>query len=212
MNRAFILCRPSDYSLAILCKERMTDLGWLAAIMIDPSEWDAVPENELHASYGTQGRGMFGRICALGISDGILSYSHPNDVVMKIDCDVRLSPEMSEWFKSGEKARCLKINRRTCIAWGGVWSATREHLVEAYKHISDSEECRCPESVLHIRGLNLTRGVELHETEMAQEWLPENNTEFAHVTTLPIARGIDRQGAGKALFGHHLSVDGGLAL
>jgi len=197
MTRAFIVSRPTDIDLARACKARMKDLGWEASIMVDPREWESVPDDTISAKYSTLGRGMFGNACATGITDGIIENSQPGDVVMKMDCDIWISHEASDWFSSPTKARATRIMYRKNIAWGGCWSATREHLQAARITADTIGRCNCPESYLNLHALALTEPrLEYHGT-LATQW---EGGERGFVATLPITRRRHRQTEGLALF------------
>ena len=200
---AFILSRPRDYTIATACRERMHQLGWTAHILIDPTEWETPPPEALPAPYGTQNRGMFGNDCALAIMDGILNHSRPGEIVMKMDCDIWLSPEAAEWFANAtHKARAMKIHYRQLMPWGGMWSTTREHLQAARAHSTTYARCRCPESGLNLKALHQTEpSLELMPHAIVQQWTPGEEKNLA--ATLPITRRYNRTTEALALFLDH---------
>ena len=200
MIRAFIVARPADYFLAEAAQAHMVNHGWHAKIMLDAAEWVYPPETAILASYVTR-IGMYGNACATGILDGILENSEPDARVLKMDCDVWIDSEISEWFQHGEKAKCAMLTtRRKPLAWGGIWSADHGHVVEARGIIH--EKCPCPESVLNLRALNMTRGLEIHPTITVHEW--ENDGIRKGITTIPVIRKVGRVHSGKTLFGIHI--------
>lgn len=197
MIRAFIVARPADYWLAEAAKKHMISRGWHAKIMLDAAEWDHPPELDILASYATK-LGMYGNDCATGILDGIIGNSEPGDRVLKMDCDVWIDEEISDWFRHGEKAKCAMLTtRRMPLAWGGIWSADHDHVVEARGIVH--AKCPCPESVLNLRSLNMTRGLEIHSTITVHEW--ENDGVRKGITTIPVIRKVGRVHSGKTLFG-----------
>jgi hypothetical protein len=199
MKRAFILCRPADMQIARACQKRMQALGWIASVMIDRSEWPELPENVILADYGTQGRGMFGNKCANAIMDGIIANSHPGNVVMKMDCDVWISDEANDWLWQAGKAKTYSVEYGGKIQpWGGMWSATHEHVVAARVTADTLERCRCAESYLNLKALHLTApGLHVNPTLVTQ-WEPGGS--LGVVATLPITRRKNRGDEGLALF------------
>lgn len=199
MKRAFILCRPSDMPIARACQAHMRALGWHADIMIDPREWSEMPSDTIPGYYGTQGRGMFGNACAAAILDGIIMHSHPGDVVIKMDCDVRISPEASEWLSQAGQAKAMQVEYWGKIqSWGGMWSATHEHAVEARAHADSLKRCQCAESYLNLKCLHQTSpGLEIRQ-ELVAQWQPGEPRGF--VATLPITRRADRVVEGLRIF------------
>lgn len=199
MNRAFILCRPADMAIARACQNHMQELGWIASVMIDRNEWPELPENVILADYGTQGRGMFGNKCANAIMDGIIAHSSPGDVVMKMDCDVRLSAAADSWLWQAGQAKTYSVEYGGKIQpWGGMWSATHEHVVAARVTADTLDRCKCPESYLNLKALHLTPpGLHVNPTLVTQ-WEPGG--QWGEVTTLPITRRKNRGDEGLALF------------
>ena len=198
-KRAFILARPRDIEIAEACKKRMTDLGWDAVIMVDPTEWETPPAGSVHAAYGTQNRGMFGNACASAIMAGMIAGSQPGDVVMKMDCDVWLSSEIAEWLgNASQKARALRIHYRQLMPWGGMWAATREAVIAANEHAETFARCRCPESGLNLKALAQTSGLELYPDIVVTQWAEGQDRGAA--ATLPICRRTNRSSEGLALF------------
>jgi hypothetical protein len=199
MKRAFILCRPADMQIARACQNRMQALGWIASVMIDRGEWPELPENVILADYGTQGRGMFGNKCANAIMDGIIAHSHPGDVVMKMDCDVWISDEANDWLSQVGQAKTYSVEYGGKIQpWGGMWSATHEHVVTARVTADTLERCRCAESYLNLKALHRTPPL-LHVNEtLVTQWEPGGS--LGIVATLPITRRKNRGDEGMALF------------
>ena len=198
MKRAFILSRPVDIKIAYACQSRMRALGWDAQIMVDPSEWDELPEDVITANYATQKTGMYGNACATGILEGIIDHSQPGDIVMKMDCDVWLSSSASDWFSSPEKARMMTVIYERKILWGGAWSARHEHVVEALRLSKEQARCSCAESYLNLKALKESRGFDIHPTEMFQQWV--EGAELSYAATLPIMKRRGRFEAGIAMF------------
>lgn len=195
--RAFILCRPFDMPIARACQKRMKELGWIASVMVDPREWETLPDDVVCSNYSTLGHGMYGNDCAANIVSGILNHSNPGDIVMKMDCDVWLSDEANEWFTSAVKAKGLRVTLRGNLAWGGAWSATYEHLLRAQDKAKTFKRCRCPESFANLKALALTEpGIEYHPTKVTQ-WAGGDR---GVVSTLPIFRRQNRLTEGLALF------------
>jgi hypothetical protein len=207
-NKAFILTNQRDIYLAKVCLRHFLDRGWDSYLLIDPTEWSGVslPERSVPAGYSTNGRGMFGIPCALGISDGILRYSNPGDVVLKTDCDVWISQLLSEWFSKTTNARALKMHRKkTLQPWGGCWAATYENLQQARKYIANMDSCPCPESMLHLLGFSKSHGLNLHSMWYAWE---NGGSEMVseHLVTLPIAKSINRLHDGLSMYAAQSSV------
>lgn len=198
MIRAFILARPHDYWMAEKCRDRLNKQGWEARIMIDPKEWEAAPESALHASYSPGIKGMNGNAVALGILAGIITHSNYGDRVMKLDCDVWLDDEQAAWMADGDAAKCYMLYRdgKRPLAWGGIWSATRDHVLQAIEY--PQERCACPESVLNVRALHMTRGIVTHPTVSVTQWEPEMPK--LEICTLGIVRSIPRRAHGTQLF------------
>lgn len=198
MSRAFILSRKGDYWLAEKCRDRLNAQGWSAFIMIDPKEWDSAPEEALHASYSPGIKGMNGNKVALGILAGILAHSNHGDRVMKMDCDIWMSDEIAQWLAYGDAAKCFMLHRpgKRSLAWGGIWSANRDHVEQAIAF--ENEKCNCPESVLNVRALHKTRGILAHPSISITEW--EIGMPRSGICTLPIVRTNPRVATGKALF------------
>ncbi len=198
MNRAFILSRPLDYWMAILCAGRLNSQGWTAQIMIDLTEWQVQPLGSVCASYNPKGRGMLGNEVAEGIMRGMLDHSQDGDLIAKFDCDIWLSDAASEWLQSGEIARCFKLKRphRDDLEWGGCWAAKREQVVNALAF--ENRKCRCPESVLNLIALQNTGGFEMHDSFFATEYFIGDKR--SDVSTTPITRKYPRMEIAVALF------------
>ena len=167
--------------------------------MIDRSEWSELPESVILADYGTQGRGMFGNKCANAIMDGIIAHSSPGDGGMKMDCDVWLSNEANEWLSQAGQAKTYSVEYRGRIQpWGGMWSATHEHVGAARVTADTLDRCKCAESYLNLKALHLTSpGLHVNPTLVTQ-WEPDG--QWGEVTTLPITRRRNRGEEGLALF------------
>jgi len=195
MKKAFILSRPSDFCIAQDCQNRMISLGWNARIVIDPREWQTAPESCLHAPYGA-GNGMFGNRCALAIVDCILTNSTHGDVVMKMDCDIWLSQEASEWFSIPTKAKALRVHYGKLQTWGGCWSSTREQLIEAREIAETFEKCNCAESFLNLKAFCMTKS-KLEVGEIVNQW---TSGERGFAATLPISKTQDRKHLAMQLF------------
>ena len=197
MKTAIILCRPIDLPIAVACRQRMTDLGWAAKIMIDPSEWEALPADVVHGSYGTKGRGMFGNDCAMAILDGMIANSAGSEVVMKMDCDVWISEEASQWFQTRDNGRAMKVHYHKTQVWGGCWSATRDQLLKARIAAESLQKCRCAESYLNLMALHYS-GDLTTRNELVTQWTAGQDRGL--VATLPITRRENRTEEGLALF------------
>ena len=195
MNRVFILSRQPDFRIAQECQIRMIALGWEARIVIDPREWQDVPESCLHAPYGA-GNGMFGNRCALAIMDCIIDNSKHGDVVMKMDCDIWLSQKASDWFSAPTKARALRVHYGRLQTWGGCWSSTREQLIEAREIADTFEKCNCAESFLNLKAFCLTKS-KLEVGETVTQW---TGGERGFASTLPISKTQDRKHLAAQLF------------
>ena len=198
MNRAFILARPHDYWMAEKCRNRLNKQGWDARVMIDPKEWETAPEGALHASYSPGIKGMNGNAVALGILAGIITHSSYGDRVMKLDCDVWLDDEQAAWMADGDAAKCYMLyrNGKRPLAWGGIWSANRDHVLQATEY--PQERCACPESALNVRALHMTGRVVTHPTVSVTQWEPEMPK--SGICTLGIVRSIPRRDHGTQLF------------
>ena len=198
MNRAFILSRQQDYWMALLCADRLNQHGWTAQVMIDPKEWASVPDGVLCASYSPGVKAMTGNAVAHGILAGILAHSKDGDRVMKLDCDIWLDDEQAAWLAYGDAAKCYMLYRdgKRPLAWGGIWAANRDHVLQAIEY--PQEKCACPESVLNVRALHMTRGIVTHPSVSVTEW--EIGMPRIGLCTLPISRANPRLYNGKALF------------
>lgn len=198
MNRAFILSSPSDFWMAEKCRDRLNKQGWTAFVMVDPKEWETVPDGALCANYSPGVKGMDGNAVALGILAGIITHSNYGDRVMKLDCDIWLDDEQVAWLAYGDAAKCYMLYRegKRPLAWGGLWAANRDHVLQAIEYPQD--RCACPESVLNVRALHKTRGVVTHPSVSVTQWQPE--MERKGICTLGIVRSIPRKPHGLALF------------
>ena len=202
-HRAFILSRPEDYQLALISQSHLKKRGWLAQIMIDPTEWKEPPPGTIHRRYGTQGRGMFGLKCAFEIMAGIVNCSMPGDIVAKFDCDIAITEEASDWLKWANQARCFSLGGRV---WGGCWSAPWNQAEDAaFDKLVLFDECSCPESALALKALDSHDNRLLTVPSMiAEKWQP--GREWRHnaaAVTLPTrCSGLSRLECGDQLFRH----------
>jgi len=199
MTRAFILARESDMPVARACQARMRSLGWQADIMIDPTEWTTPPDDVVYGYYSTHGRGIYGNSCAKAIMDGMLANSQAGEVLMKMDCDIWLSRECADWLAEAGQAKSMRImyNGKT-QAWGGIWSATREH-VEAARIAADTiDRCNCAEAWLNMRALYLVPPSIKVKAYHVTQW--QDGDERGYCATLPINLRHDRVTEGLKLF------------
>ena len=194
---AFILSRESDFQIAIECKKRMSALGWTAKIMIDPSQWETLPTDVVHANYATPECRMTGNACAMGILDGLIANSTGNELIMRMDCDVWLSDEASELFKTDDNGRAMKIDHHKVQVWGGCWSATRQQIIAARVAAESLKKCRCAESYLNLMALHYSGGLQTRD-ELVAQWKPGQSRGIA--ATLPISNYQNRLADGLALF------------
>jgi len=194
---AIILSTEHDFPIANACRARMIDLGWSAKIMIDPSQWETLPNDVLHANYATPERRMTGNDCAMGILDGLIANSTRNELIMRMDCDVWLSNEASEWFQSKDNGRAMKIDHHKVQVWGGCWSATRSQIVKARVAAESLKKCRCAESYLNLMALHYSGGLTTRD-ELVTQW--QIGQERGLAATLPIAKNINRIEQAFALF------------
>jgi hypothetical protein len=199
MMKAFVVSSPRDYWQAENCVKMMTTYGWDAVTMVDPSEWEVIPEGAVCASYATTEMGQYGNRCAEGIVDGILAHSEGFDTVLKMDCDVVISPEFSEWLKTPESARCFRIEKRNPTAWGGLWSAKRSHLLLARDFLPTMNRCKCAEAALILYALNKTGGLDIHESTRVIQF-DEVNRDHG-VLTLPLHTATPRDTIAKNMWG-----------
>lgn len=194
---AFILSRESDLPIAIECVKRMTTLGWTAKIMIDPKQWETLPADVVHATYGTPERRMAGNDCAMGILDGLIDNTAGDELIMRMDCDVWLSEKASEWFMTADNGRAMKIDHHKVQVWGGCWSATRQQIIAARVAAESLKKCRCAESYLNLMALHYSGGLQTRY-ELVAQWKPGQSRGIA--ATLPIANYQNRLADGIALF------------
>lgn len=194
---AFILSTEADLPIAIACRKRMTALGWTAKIMIDPSQWETLPTDVVHANYATPERRMTGNDCAMGILDGLIANSTGSELIMRMDCDVRISAEASAWFQTTDNGRAMKIDHHKVQVWGGCWSATRQQIIAARVAAETIKKCRCAESYLNLMALHYSGGLQTRD-ELVAQWKPGQSRGIA--ATLPIANYQNRAADGLALF------------
>ncbi len=199
MIKCFILSRPADFGIALRCQGHMQTHGWHATILIDPREWQTLPDGVATAQYSTLGKGMYGNDCATGILDGILNHSLPGDRVVKTDCDVWLSPEAAHWIAQPGSARALNVlHRRRWQQWGGLWSASREHVANARRHSDTAPRCQCAESLLTLQSLHaVLPGCDVPQWATINQWTAGDR---GYAATLPIRRSIDRDFISTHLF------------
>ena len=199
MNRAFVLSRPRDFPIAQACAERLAGFGWHAKVLVDPSEWDAVPDGTISSPYAPLGR-MVGIACHQGIMDGILSASEPGDIVAKFDCDIRISRECSDWLKRAwDGARSLRLGSK---GWGGFWSAPWQQVARVRERSVSLKPCNCPESSLMGLGFHGVEGGHTYHPELvAVKWIPGSSIKpNAGAWTLPANISMRRSVAGMELF------------
>jgi hypothetical protein len=83
-------------------------------------------------------------------------------------------------------------------AWGGIWSATREH-VQAARYAADTiERCNCAESWLNMRALYLVNPSIKVKAHHVTQW--QEGDERGYCATLPINLRHDREAQGLKLF------------
>jgi hypothetical protein len=194
---AFILSREMDLPIAIACQSRMVGLGWNAKIMIDPKQWETLPANVVHSNYGNAERRMTGNNCAMAILDGLIANTADDELIMRMDCDVWLSDEASEWFQSKDNGRAMKIDHHKVQVWGGCWSARRNQIIQARIAAELLHKCRCAESYLNLMALHNSGGLKTRN-EIVAQWQIGRDRGLA--ATLPIAKNNNRVAEGLALF------------
>ena len=194
---AIILSTEHDFPIANACRARMIDLGWSAKIMIDPSQWETLPADVVHANYATPERRMTGNDCAIGILDGLIANSTGDELIMRIDCDVWLSHEASSWFETTDNGRAMKIDHHKVQVWGGCWSARRSQIIRARIAAESLAKCRCAESYLNLMALHHSGGLKTRD-ELVTQWQIGQKRGLA--ATLPIAKNINRIEQAFALF------------
>lgn len=194
---AIILSTEHDFPIANACRARMINLGWTAKIMIDPSQWETLPNDVLHANYATPERRMTGNDCAIGILDGLIANSTGDELIMRIDCDVWLSHEASSWFQTTDNGRAMKIDHHKLQVWGGCWSAKRSQIIRARIAADSLPKCRCAESYLNLMALHHSGDLTTRD-ELVTQWKIGEDRGLA--ATLPIAKNINRIEQAFALF------------
>lgn len=193
-HRAFILSRPEDYGMAVLCHNALTAQGWVPSILLDRAEWAVMPAGAIHAPYSTQGRGMFGVPCAAAILSSIYDHSQPGDIVAKFDCDIRLTDQASLWMHRADRGRCFMLGNRP---WGGCWAAPRSQVECAIDDLMQTAPCSCPESMLILEALKSSGRLECHTELFAEKWIP-GRPKTAGCLTLPTR--CERRVCGEELF------------
>lgn len=185
--------------IARMCQERMESLGWIAHVMVDPTEWESIPDDVVIGHYSTNGLGMYGNQCAKAIMDGMIANSEGDEVIMKMDCDVWISREAGEWLSGHGQAKAMRITHKgKSQAWGGMWSATRQHVISARKIADTMERCQCPESWLNIRALYLSAPSIRVKSQHVTQWY--DGIDRGYVATLPINLRHDRINPASRLF------------
>lgn len=182
--RAFILARPTDFRMAEMCRSHLANFGWDARIVADRKEVEEPPPFGILGDYTTQ-FGMYGNDCAMGIMDALCANSKDGDVVMKTDCDVRISIEFSDWLKHAASYRCASYVRKIATLWGGCWAAPQRAVVAAREAMKTLDKCKCPETVLIRRGFRNTMGFDIDKKFLVKEW---TEGELSDVNTLPICK------------------------
>lgn len=182
MTRAFVLSRRRDFQIATACAEHLAAMGWSAAVVVDPSEWPECPRGAIQARYAPLGR-MVGNDCHEAIIGSMLANSDAGDVILKADCDTRITADASEWLAgAAERARAIMFGGRL---WGGLWAAPRARVAEMAERAPTIPRCRCPESHLAICGLKRFGGIEIHPSLTSAMWAPPSPWPDAAVVTLP---------------------------
>lgn len=175
--------------MAQLCRESMSSLGWESFILLDSKEWDELPEGCLFGDYALVGRKTFGSHAALGIANAIAKYGEGADIVMKTDCDVRISEEFSDWLKAGKSYRSCSYVRKSPTLWGGCWASPYQRFLLAYEALKTMPLSRSPETSLFYRAFMNSGGCDFDKKYILKEWL---EGDFEHINTLPICRNHDR--------------------
>ena len=183
MNIAFIIAKPSDYELAKKARLQAISHGWDAFILLDKNEWDHLPDGAIFGDYALPKAGQRGNYAAEGITAAIIENSIGYNRVMKSDCDVFMTQEISDWLACGEDAKCFRLDYGRPISWGGIWSAKREHLLEAQKQLLAMDRCNCAEAFLILRSLVKSGKVEVHKTEIVRQY---KGGEKGSIATLPL--------------------------
>ena len=183
MNIAFIISRPSDFELAKRSQQQMKNHGWDAFILLDRSEWVTLPDGAIFGDYALPGAKQRGNYAAEGIVAAIIENSIGYDRVLKTDCDVFMTREISDWLACGDNAKCFRLDYGRPIAWGGIWSAKREHLIEAQKQLLAMDKCTCAEAFLILRSLVKCGKVDVHKTEIVRQY---KGGEKNNIATLPL--------------------------
>ena len=184
----------------------MRSLGWKAHVMIDPTEWETLPDDVVIGHYSTHGRGMYGNQCAKAIMDGMIANSEGDEVIMKMDCDVWLSKDASEWLSARGQAKAMRImHKGRSQAWGGMWSATRHHVIDAREAADTIERCNCAESWLNMRALYLVAPSIHVKSDHVTQW--QEGMDKGYAATLTINLRHDRMTPASILFDTTPSVN-----
>lgn len=141
---------------------------------------------------------MYGNDCASGILDGMIAHSQEGERLVKTDCDVWLSREAAAWLAAPGKARALNVYHHRWQQWGGLWSASREHVIATRQHADTLPRCRCAESYLNLRCLHATPpGCEAPAEFTMNQWTAGDK---GFAATLPIRRRANRDKIALDLF------------
>jgi hypothetical protein len=120
-----------------------------------------------------------GNACHEAILAVMLAHSAPGDILLKTDCDTRLSPSLSGWFMAcSNHAGTVLLGTQL---WGGLWAAPRAQVAAVAAVAPTIPRCRCPESHLAICGLRAHGGIKAIAS--VSVWLPGRPRAIA--TTLP---------------------------
>lgn len=195
---AFILARPSDFRMAEMCRLHLTNLGWNALIVADKKEVSEPPDFGILGDYVTR-FGMYGNDCAMGIANVLCENSQANDIVMKTDCDVRISEKFSNWLKESTSYRCASYLRKIATLWGGCWAAPQQKIEAAREAMNFLDKCKCPETVLFRQGFRAIGGYDIDQKFLVNEW---TGGELSDINTLPICKSHSRA-LGIEMFNHH---------
>jgi hypothetical protein len=184
--------------MAIHCRDHLTALGWTAAILIDPTEWETPPQGTVAARYAPARR-MVGNACHEAIIAAMAAMGSDGDILLKTDCDTRLSPALSAWLMDRAAGAGTVLLGKAL--WGGLWAAPWRQVAELGAIAPTIRRCRCPESHLAVCGLRAHGGIAAHPLPAAvwrcgTPWPPG-----ASALTLPRrCQSISRAVAGEELF------------
>ena len=196
---AFILSRPRDYPMALLCHRHLALMGWHPSVLIDPAEWIEPQPGALAAPYAPERR-MVGNACHEAILNALVAHSAPGDILLKTDCDTRLDPALSDWLMArSSHAGTVLLGSQL---WGGLWAAPRAQVAAVAAVAPTIPRCRCAESHLAICGLRKHGGITAYPDGQAMVW--HHGTPWpdsAAVLTLPrTCTTMSRADYGTALF------------